>query len=203
MPNHALPENKPAVVAHARLVVIGGDHQRLHEEIITAGGVLYPRFNRLNVGEVERAFSEQTDKPVIPGCETEPDCSSTTSSTSMHHLTARAGSPCQRLQQSAEAAVGRARQQRTARYRIDIESNSSASDRNAELDEPDVRGSLICRALAKKTDPFTRTRYLPVCRKFPEEIEREKDAIRKRFDNPQSRLFPVAITFLVPERLNR
>ena len=36
-----------AVVAHARLVVIGGDSQRLHEEIITAGGQIREgRFSR-------------------------------------------------------------------------------------------------------------------------------------------------------------
>ena len=36
-----------AVVAHARLVVIGGDSQRLHEEIITAGGPIREgRFSR-------------------------------------------------------------------------------------------------------------------------------------------------------------
>ncbi len=34
--NEAL--DAPAVVAHARLVVLGGDSQRLHEEILTAGG---------------------------------------------------------------------------------------------------------------------------------------------------------------------
>src|SRR5207244_266118 len=38
VPNHVL--NTPAVVAYARLVVIGGDSHRLHEEIITAGGLL-------------------------------------------------------------------------------------------------------------------------------------------------------------------
>ena len=47
----------PAVFAHARLVVIGGDSQRLHEEIITAGGEIREgRFRRLNVGEVQAAL---------------------------------------------------------------------------------------------------------------------------------------------------
>jgi hypothetical protein len=32
--------NTPAVVAHARLVVVGGDSHRLHAEIITAGGLI-------------------------------------------------------------------------------------------------------------------------------------------------------------------
>ena len=52
----------PAVVAHARLVVVGGESHRLHEEIITAGGVLREgRFARLNVGEAEQLLVAATD----------------------------------------------------------------------------------------------------------------------------------------------
>ena len=119
VPNHALPENKPAVVAHARLVVIGGDHQRLHEEIITAGGMLYPRFDRLNVGQVDRALSEQTDKPVI-ACVKWSLIEFYDQQNIDDHLTRALEARASDLQQSAEAAVGRARQQRTARHRIHI-----------------------------------------------------------------------------------
>ena len=53
VPDHALPT--PGGVAHARLVVIGGDSHRLHEEIITAGGFLKEgRFARMNVGAGRR-----------------------------------------------------------------------------------------------------------------------------------------------------
>lgn len=38
---------------------------------------------------------------------------------------------------------------------------------------------------------------------IPEEIEQEKAVIRRRFADPKIRLFPVAVTFLIPERLNR
>jgi len=37
----------------------------------------------------------------------------------------------------------------------------------------------------------------------PEEIERETAAVRARFASPQPRLFPVAVTYLVPESLAR
>src|SRR5947209_10586713 len=57
VPNHSL--STPAVIAHARLVVIGGDSHRLHEEIITAGGVIKEgRFARLGVTEVEKLLAE-------------------------------------------------------------------------------------------------------------------------------------------------
>lgn len=36
---------------------------------------------------------------------------------------------------------------------------------------------------------------------IPGEIERETEAIKARFANPQARIFPVAVTFLVPEKL--
>jgi hypothetical protein len=56
VPNHIL--DIPAVIAHARLVVIGGDSQRLHEEIITAGGEIREgRFRRMSVGQVENALA--------------------------------------------------------------------------------------------------------------------------------------------------
>ena len=47
----------PVVIAHGRIVVLGGDNHRLHEEIITAGGALIEgRFSRLNVGETKAAL---------------------------------------------------------------------------------------------------------------------------------------------------
>ena len=54
----------PVVIAHGRIVVLGGDNHRLHEEIITAGGALIEgRFSRLNVGETKAALPAATDTP--------------------------------------------------------------------------------------------------------------------------------------------
>jgi hypothetical protein len=36
---------------------------------------------------------------------------------------------------------------------------------------------------------------------IPAEIEKETAAIQARFADPQPRMFPVAVTFLVPEKL--
>ena len=46
----------PAVLIHGRLLVLGGDNHRVHEEIIVAGGHLREgRFSRMNVGETQAA----------------------------------------------------------------------------------------------------------------------------------------------------
>ena len=38
-------------------------------------------------------------------------------------------------------------------------------------------------------------------KRIPEEIEQETKAIRERYAKPAPRLFPVAVTYLVPENL--
>jgi len=38
-------------------------------------------------------------------------------------------------------------------------------------------------------------------RAIPEEIEKETAAIRDRFADPEPRMFPVAVTYLVPEKM--
>jgi len=72
VPNHTL--EAPAMIAHARLVVIGGDSHRLHEEIITTGGLIREgRFSRMNIGQVQEALaaalpgepSEQVKKRLV------------------------------------------------------------------------------------------------------------------------------------------
>jgi hypothetical protein len=51
----------PAVLIHGRLLVLGGDNQRIHEEIIVAGGLIREgRFSRMNVGEVRNALAAAT-----------------------------------------------------------------------------------------------------------------------------------------------
>jgi hypothetical protein len=38
-------------------------------------------------------------------------------------------------------------------------------------------------------------------KEIPAEIEAEQEAIRARYADPEPRLFPVAVTFLVPARM--
>jgi hypothetical protein len=63
VPNDAL--DNPVVIAHARLLVLGGDHQRLHEELIAAGGELREgRFARMTSRAVREALDAAGDTPV-------------------------------------------------------------------------------------------------------------------------------------------
>jgi hypothetical protein len=71
----------------------------------------------------------------------------------------------------------------------------------AELSRaPDAQLALFTdseRDQAQRNHDFLITRL----KEIPAELVRETEAIRKRYENPQPRLFPVAVTFLVPEGL--
>ncbi|CAK0761071.1 hypothetical protein CCP4SC76_3430002 [Gammaproteobacteria bacterium] len=71
----------------------------------------------------------------------------------------------------------------------------------AELDEPEyIQTSLFDdpeRERFERNKDAMRARV----REIPDEITRETAAIRSRFAHPQARLFPVAVTFLVPKNL--
>ncbi len=199
VPNDALPENTPAVIAHARLVVIGGDHQRLHEEIITAGGLLRPRFSRLNVGQVDRALSQLLDKSVI-----EREKWSLIEVYNQHDIEENLLQALENRKLASNNRRERDLARRSENEQGDIESILLELKRaiEAELDEPDSQ-QLDLPGFNDEDRRIHKNALLARLQEIPEEIEREKEAIRKRFEKPTSRLFPVAITFLVPERLNR
>lgn len=186
----------PAVVAHARLVVIGGDQYRLHEEIITAGGVLREgRFSRMNVSLVARALESAT--------EAEP------SKEMQERLLGMYEKIMPQLMQSLEVrkadrmdGVQKLLEERAEMETKNIEAilNELAQAIKNELDEPEV----LQLELFSTDEKDQLNRNMDALRRrlqeIPNEIKAEQEQIRKRFADPQPRMFPVAVTFLVPEK---
>ena len=192
VPDTALSD--PAVIAFARLVVIGGDQNRLHEEIITAGGYLKEgRLVRMNVGQVNGALNAATDQEpsqlmqqrllelyprILPSVSTA--------------LEARVKDRMDGIQKLlTERSEFEARS-------IESVLNELASSIRQELDEPEVLQLELFTSEEK--DQLNRNmdalqRRLAA---IPGEIDQEKNAVLKRFSAPQTRMFPVAIAFLIP-----
>jgi hypothetical protein len=197
VPNHAL--NTPTVVAHARLVIIGGDSHRLHEEIITAGGMLKEgRFSRLNIGDLDKLLATVTDdEPYEP---------------MQKHLLELWDKFAPGLAQSLEArmrdrttGLQKKLAERAEKEAQDIRAIMMELKRaiDAELEEQANQQPTLFDDL--ETDQFERNKDFLRARSkaIPAEIERETAAIKARFADPQPRLFPVAVTFLVPEKMKR
>jgi ERCC4-related helicase len=191
----------PAMIAHARLVVIGGDCHRLHEEIITAGGLLREgRFARMNVGEIRDALTAaKADEP-----------SEAMKQTLLKLYEKHLPSLVQSLEARTKdrtTGLDKALKEREEKEVADIRSVLEELRRTIEgkLNEPELSQMVFEGWTEPERDQLEhninalRNRL----REIPGEIKRETESIRARFADPQPRMFPVAVTLLVPERLAR
>jgi superfamily II DNA or RNA helicase len=189
----------PAVAVWSRLVITGGDHHRLHEELTLAGGELeHKRFARITqVGKLEALVAQ--------GSPIEPD----------QALFDVLKDRFERHEDALMAAV-------EARSRDRLKFLENTLDRRMKSEIADVRTVLdeLEASISKelKSDRQGGQLYLPGfspeemaqvkkdvyalearLARIPEEREKEKTAIEKHYANPVDRTFPVAVVFLIPE----
>lgn len=197
--SHLVPDSAlqtPVVIAHGRIVVLGGDNQRIHEEVIMAGGALKEgRLVRMNVGETRAAYAAAMDRPATGFVE--------------DRLAELWPSHRDPLLSALEARMNERTKnlESILRERADTE----AAKLTAVLRELEraIRKELYEGDTIQLTFDFAeeqeqRERDLSVLRRrlaqIPHEIEEETEHLRERYRNPSARLFPVAITYLVPQR---
>lgn len=189
----------PAVAVWSRLVITGGDHHRLHEELTLAGGELeHKRFARIaQVGKLEALVAQ--------GSPIEPD----------QALFDVLKDRFERHEDALMAAV-------EARSRDRLKFLENTLDRRMKSEIADVRTVLdeLEASIRKelKSDRQGGQLYLPGfspeemaqvkkdvhalearLARIPEERKEEKTAIEKHYANPVDRTFPVAVVFLVPQ----
>lgn len=190
--------DEPIVVVWSRLVVTGGGHHRLHEELTCAGGELKAgSFARIRtLGRLEELMA--AGRPSAPS--------------------EQIFSELQKRFNSHEPAIMNAVD---ARSRERLEFLMNTLDRRRQSEESDVQqvlddlGKMIRHELAESAKP-TQLRFefsveereqlrrdedalKARLERIPEEREREVAAIQRRYADPSGRTFPVAIEFLVPE----
>lgn len=201
VPDQAL--DTPAVVAYGRLVVIGGRGDRLHEELITAGGKI--REGKLDGKSVEevRLWLDGTGISKQPD-----DLPDSVKDRFVEVWPAISGRLRRELDNRAKARVASLDSKldlRAAEEKEKIRAVLTELDRSIrnELDDPWWKQvnlfdqpELEHRQLEDNVDGL-RVRLLEI----PGEIERETAAIDARFAVRQTHLFPVAVTWLVPRRM--
>ena len=184
------------MIAHARLVLIGGDSYRLHEEIITAGGLIREgRFARMNVGEVTDALRSATHH--------EP--SAAVKKRLLKLWSKIAPSLVQALDARMKARKsGREKDlaERAEKEANDIRMILTELKRSIEeeLNEPEEQQLEMFSTPEREEFERNVNTLRERLKTIPGEIEQETKAIKARFANIQSRMFPVAVTFLVPEK---
>jgi len=196
VPNSVI--DSPAVIAHARLVLIGGDSHRLHEELITAGGLIKDQKwgGRLNVGQTQSLLENASMKE--PSQEVKdrllglyPSLSSALATALEARMKQLAEGLQKKLAERAEKeASDIASILRELQKSIEAELNDPVYVQPLLFDDPEIE------RFERNKDAMRKR-----LQEIPEEIERETQAIKARFANPKARMFPVAVTFLIPERI--
>ena len=198
----ALPDSlasNPVVVAHARLVVLGGDNQRLHEELIFAGGELKEgRFTRIDrVGRlqelVDGALAQAVAEPMQQRLKAQWD----------HHR--------ENLQRALDARMKERTE--TLQSRLDDRATKEIESMRSALGDLITSIRVQLTAATPQLELFSTPEREQLDRdrsalehrlsELPAEIEREAALINARYAKPQARLFPVAVSYLVPEHLAR
>lgn len=188
------------VICHARLVITGADGHRLHEELVVAGGrVRGGRFARIDTLRDLDALLRSADgapldtsgldeairwwdSVVEPGLTKALDRrSETVQESKQRELTERA---------EAEATAVRT-VLTELQHQITNDLDKLAEERSEQLSlftEPEREQS------QRDLDALRRR-----LEEIPDEIEREVDAVHRRFTDPECHVFPAAVTLLIPE----
>lgn len=189
------------VAVHARLVITGRGGHRLHEEVITAGGRLAAgRFSRegYGVSELQRVLMAATGEPVPSHLREQLSAAWPSIEEQVRAaLSARAGERFESLRKNLEQRV---EEDASSMRAVLSELRSSILRALADLDEPE---QLMLQFDASERDQFTRD--VDALREradaLPGEADEEEDAIRRRYSDRAFRVFPAAVSFLVPHRI--
>lgn len=184
----------PVVLAHARLVVTGADGHRLHEELIAAGATLADgRFRRLNVGETAAALSATTGDPAPDGVWQRLAARRHEYETPLRGaLEARARDRFDNLSSTLGRRADR-EVDAAAEVLTELGRSIEAALREPEVEQLELFSDDERRQLERDLDGL-RTRL----ERIPTDIETEAEAIRSRYADPEPRVFPAALSFVVP-----
>lgn len=202
----SLPDSElssPAIIVVSRLVITGGNHHRLHEELIEAGGyVSDTSFRReTRVGEVRRLMEEAEPCSIKD-----------------HNKLALATRFDRHVEAIKAAVSSRANERlKTLANTLRIQQEKETKDISDVLDELErtIRLELAAEKqpeqLGFSFDDLNETERTQLKRdtqalearlaRIPEEKQNEIKAIETRFNEPSEHAFPVAMIVIVPQSL--
>jgi hypothetical protein len=189
--------SSPSVVVLSRLVVTGSNSTRLHEELTTAGGVIHDgRFSRMYVSQTEALVS--VSRPTLPNESTLANLRTIWAKIEPAALAAAEARSADRMR-----TLHNTLERRCEREMQDITDvlEQLASSIRKRLSDP--QGTFAWTAeeqeqLRRNTDSLG-IRLASI----PEEIQKERALVARRYSEPVARTFPVAVVFLVPESMTR
>lgn len=199
IPDH-VSDGAPVLAAYSRLVLVGDDGQRLHEEVFAAGGVIRDgKWERLGVGDANKVLNEALDSPdLLPSTA----------------VADRIAEGWERWQRTLQTAIDT-----RARERFTTLSRSLEQRRDADIERiTSILRQLeaTLRAEIHREPPQQLSLFEPDelnqyhrdieawkirISEIPAEIEKETAQISARYATARYLTFPAAVVVCVPNRL--
>ena len=187
----------PAVVAWARLIVVGENRHRLHEEIIQAGGAIrsgrFARFGKEQLDAIVERAEWHLPKEAMLDQLTE--VWSKVEDSLLASIDARKDD----RMQFVHNALDRRRDKEVADMRgilTDLEQSI-----RSQLEEPELMQLELWNSAEKEQLQRNIGALQQRLGRIPAEIENEARVIEARYSSPSDRVFPVAVAFLVPQSM--
>lgn len=189
----------PVLIVYARLVVLGGDNVRLHEELLSTGfsierGKLVklsvPKTReavdaaRASIRNAPREIAESLAK-LWPEHE--------------HSISAALEARKEERMSSLEKALAQRAEIEKARLKSILEELQKQIA--SELNREPAQQLDLWKTEEREQLESNRSALVDRAKTLPDEIARETAAIGARYAEPKGRLFPVALSYVVPERL--
>jgi len=185
----------PVLMVFGRLVVLGGDTHRLHEEIVFAGGTIKDgRFSRLGVTELEKIWAGAKQQEIPPEI-----IKGLVELWPKHHdqadksLTVRMQERTRNLQEKfyerADIEVGKMKG-----IFAELEKSIKAVLNIKEDPQPLLWTTDELQQLERDKDSLRRK-----LAEIPAQMAMEEKILRARFKTPFPRVFPAAVVYLVPD----
>jgi hypothetical protein len=187
------------VVAYARLVLVGGDGRRLHEEVITAGGrVRNGSYARWNIGQTDTALAASSYDSAGVAAEANIVALWPRVAESVYSALATRGDD--RVESLKKRLAEREAQDIAAITTVLTDLRDSISTELRRIRGEDI-AQLSFDFSTSERDQLTRNLDALERRlnEIPDEIARETEAVKQRYATPTPRLFPAAVEFLIPQ----
>lgn len=200
---HGVPDTilkDPAIIVYSRLVITGGDNQRLHEEIITSGLTIGERPKRIEqVSQIEKMLNSSMvvdnaeEQTVWDICKLRYE---KYQDNIFNSVDARAK---ERVESLHKAIHDRKEKEIKDIHAIldDLENRL-----RAELQEETTKGpQLFLPGFSpQELDQYKKDKEAVKARlaRIPEEREKEIQNIERHFSSPSPRVFPIAVSFMIP-----
>ncbi|MBQ9874819.1 MAG: hypothetical protein IJM30_10175, partial [Thermoguttaceae bacterium] len=191
-----------AVLVLSRLVIVGGDARRIHEEIITSGEVVSSgSFRRIDTqGELKSLLEDS--KPYENVDTTTFEIAKNLFETNEKAIYASVVARSNERFNALRPQIEKREQREIADVKAILDDLENELKTKLNVEIPDATQASFDfvkeyeRFESIKADRGAIEKRLA---RIPEERDLEEKAIQERYDDPQQRTFPVAVVFVVPE----